>query len=213
MMQPDATIDEMARSLPSRVLTLRATAAFATLGFLLAACTGGDYAWHGSAYSAPRAAPDFTLAAVDGSIFHVGTTHTGPVLVYFGYTHCPDECPATMGNLKWVFEQLGRDSTRVTVVFISVDPQRDTPQVLSDWLGQFGPQFLGIRAEGKDLKQVEQAYGVFAEVAAPNVSGETLIVHNSRLFFIDAKGIMRTSYDLTVPREDILADLRHALAG
>jgi protein SCO1/2 len=118
-----------------------------------------------------------------------------------------------MGNVQWMLGQLGPEATRVTVVFISVDPQRDTPQMLSDWLSHFGPQFLGIRAEGQDLKQVEQAYGVFAEVAAPNVSGETLIVHNSRLFFVDTKGVMRTSYDLSVPREDILADLKHELAS
>jgi protein SCO1 len=203
----------MASSFPFRTITPRAITAFAAIAFVVAGCSGGNYAWHGSAYSAPRPAPDFTLAAADGSTFHLGATHPGPVLVYFGYTHCPDECPATMGNVKWMLGQLGMASTRVTVVFISVDPQRDTPQVLSDWLSHFGPQFLGIRAEGQDLKQVEQAYGVFAEVAAPNVSGETLIVHNSRLFFIDTNGVMRTSYDLSVPREEILADLQHGLAS
>lgn len=203
----------MAISAMFHTRTDRILPAVLTIGLLLSGCAAGDYAWHGSAYSAPRPAPDFTSTAVDGTSFRMDAAHPGPVLLYFGYTHCPDECPATMGNLKWAFEQLGQTSSRVTVVFISVDPQRDTPQVLADWLGKFGPQFLGIRAEGTDLKSVEQAYGVFAEVAAPNVPGEALIVHNSRLFFIDAKGVMRTSYDLSIPREDILADLRHALAN
>ena len=202
------TLSTLLHARRGRILT-----AVLMIGVLLSGCAARDYAWHGSAYTAPRPAPDFTSPAVDGTTFRMGAAHPGPVLLYFGYTHCPDECPATMGNLKWAFEQLGQTSSRVTVVFISVDPQRDTPQVLADWLDNFGPQFLGIRAEGTDLKSVEQAYGVFAEVAAPNVAGETLIVHNSRLFFVDAKGVMRTSYDLSIPRNDILADLRHALSN
>jgi protein SCO1/2 len=132
------------------------------------------------------------------------------MLLYFGYTQCLDEFPLTPANARWAIEQLGALGDRVDLVLVTVDPAHDSPAVLRAYLDQFEPRFIGLTGSEKQLAQARAAYGVLA--ATPDSEhAHTDVIHGTRLYLIHPDGRLVTSYDMSVPKEDILADLRAIL--
>jgi protein SCO1/2 len=176
---------------------------------LLAGCSQGSVELHGSPYQAPKPAPEFTLSSTTGSDFHLDEQRGRLVLLYFGYTFCPDICPATLAELHQVLqtEQIGPD--QAIVVMITVDPDRDSLSHLSKYLARFDPEFIGLRAEGETLESVLAAYGVYAEKDPDSDPGQYLVTHTARVFLIDAQGFLRTNYSFGTPIEDIQIDLQN----
>lgn len=174
---------------------------------LLAGCSSPIRPLNGSPYTPPRAAPELNLETTSGEPFTLSEFSGDIVLVYFGYTFCPDICPTTLADVKLIFEKLGERAEQVHMIMVTVDPDRDSPEVLRTYLQRFDPRFLGLRGEGEELEAVMSSYGVFAQKEASDDAERYLVSHTARLFLIDKQGNLRTNYSFGTAREEILADL------
>src|SRR5690606_16676700 len=114
-------------------------------------------------------APDFTLRDHRGSLFRLRDYRGDVVVLFFGYTHCPDVCPLTLSYYADVQKRLGSLAERVHFAFITVDPQRDTPQRLEEYLGQFSPRFTGLWGTPAQVESVVSQYAIYREVVAPQL--------------------------------------------
>ncbi|MCJ7677151.1 MAG: SCO family protein [Anaerolineales bacterium] len=174
---------------------------------LVAGCAPGSPSLHGSPYQSPGLAPALDLVDTSGKPFNLAGLQGHAVLIYFGYTQCPDECPLTLANAQWAVEQLESQGDRVDFVLVTVDPANDTPDVLRGYLDRFNPRFIGLTGSDTHLSQSRLAYGVLA--ATPESGHEhTDVIHGTRVYLVAPDGDLATSYDPTIPKEDILADLR-----
>lgn len=177
---------------------------------LVAACAPASPRLHGSPYTPPAPAPALELVDTAGVVFQLESLRNSVVLVYFGYTQCPDECPLTLANATWAVRELGALGDRLALILVTVDPANDTPQVMRTYLDRFDPRFIGLLGSDLQLEQARLAYGVLA--ATPEAGHEySEVIHGTRLYLIDPQGRLATSYDLSVPKEDILADVRALL--
>ena len=128
----------------------------------------------------PRELSDFTLIATTGEPMRLSDLQGQIVLLYFGYTHCPDICPITLGQFKQVKQALGDDADNVAFLMISVDGERDTPEALGRYMANFDPAFIGMSGEADVLSRVGADYGLFYEI---HDSG--LVDHTASIFMID----------------------------
>ena len=166
------------------------------------------FAWEPVPY--PGRCPALALTDTEGALFDLTALQAHAVLVYFGYTQCPDECPLTLANARWVIEQLGERGDQVEFVLVTVDPINDTPNVLRAYLDRFDTRFIGLTGSDDHLARARAAYGVLA--ATPDSDHEhTDVIHGTRVYLIDPAGMLVTSYDLSVPKEDMLSDVRAIL--
>jgi protein SCO1/2 len=110
-----------------------------------------------------------------------------------------------------IFEQLGEASDKLHLVMVTVDPERDTAEVLRKYLDRFHPNFIGLRGEGEALEDVKASYGVFAQKEPSDDPDRYLVSHTARLFLIDQSGMLRTNYPFGTPREQILSDIETLL--
>ncbi len=179
---------------------------------LLASCSTDPRALHGSPYDPPRPAPELSLQNVSGDEFELSRYDGDIVLVYFGYTYCPDICPTTLADVKLIFEELGEAGDDLHLIMVTVDPERDTEEVLRTYLDRFHPNFIGLRDEGETLEDVMAAYAVFAQKEPSEDPARYLVSHTARLFLIDQSGMLRTNYPFGTPREEILSDIELLLA-
>lgn len=181
---------------------------FASL--LLTACQ--SYQFKGTQYPDLQSAPDFELAATNGESFQLSDQQGQIVLMFFGYTSCPDVCPMTLAEARRVLEGLGDDAGKVAFLFVTVDPERDTTEVLDIYVTAFHPAIIGLTGTPDQLAAVRQDYGVFAEKEVLEGSAAGYVVnHTARVFVVDAKGRLRLSYAFGTPPEDILEDIRHLI--
>ncbi len=186
------------------------------LGLVIAALALGachldspkNYTFHGTVLEPAESAPDFTLTDDHGQPFQLKTQQGKVVLLYFGYTRCPDVCPLTLGKLAQVRQALGPDAGPVEVVFITVDPERDTAQVLQDYMARFDPTFVGLRGTWPELDPVVKSYGVTAQkldLATGTPLGQ--VEHSSYIYVIDRAGRWRVLFSQDASVADIGADV------
>jgi protein SCO1/2 len=114
-----------------------------------------------------------------------------PVLLYFGYTSCPDVCPTTLAIVRAALAELGNAGRNVRVLFVTVDPGRDTTAKLATYLGYFGPEFVGLTGDDGALKQLTKRYRVGYSVGKPDANGNYEVTHSSAVFVFDDKGEAR----------------------
>jgi protein SCO1/2 len=165
--------------------------------------------YRGVLYEPPVPAYDFSLAAANGETIALHDFLGQVVLLYFGYTSCPDVCPTTLAEFRLVHSGLGVDSERLQVIFVTVDPERDTPERIQNYLGAFDPSFTGLSGDPPALEVVWQAYGVFREVDETTVTAAGyLVTHSTRSYLVDPEGRLFLSYSYGTPAEDILHDIR-----
>jgi protein SCO1/2 len=130
-----------------------------------------------------------------------------PLLVFFGYTHCPDVCPTTLFEISEVMRVLGPDASRVNAVFITVDPERDTPAVLKDYLSSFEHQVLGLSGDSAAIAKVAKEYGVYTR-KVPREGGDYLMDHSVEVYLMDKDGKFVAPFNLKRQPEVAAADLR-----
>jgi protein SCO1/2 len=167
--------------------------------------------FRGSAIEPAPLALDFELQRSDGSLFQLSDQMGSVVLIFTGYTNCPDECPATLGKYKQVAEQLDGDAAQVQFVFITVDPQRDTPDRLGPYVGSFNPNFIGLTGTLEQLQRVWNVYGGgIAE--APDANGNYEVSHSNRVWVVDKQGRLRITFPLEMSATDMAHDVQLLLA-
>src|SRR5215211_4478411 len=120
--------------------------------------------FRGTTYAEPYpVAPEIELTRANGTRFRLSETRGKVVALFFGYTSCPDVCPTTMAELKQALEKLGNKADQVQVLFVTVDPQRDTPERVQEYVNHFNPDFIGLSGLEADLAKVWNDYGVFRQ--------------------------------------------------
>ena len=134
------------------------------------------------------------------------------VLLYFGYTNCPDACPTTLTTLADVMHRLGPSAANVRVLFVTVDPERDTASVLKRYVGFFGPQFVGLRGDGGELTALSKRYRVAYHREPPDHNGYYAVDHSSAIFIFDTSGRARLLAREGDGAQVIAQDLRHLAA-
>jgi protein SCO1 len=134
------------------------------------------------------------------------------VVVFFGFTQCPDVCPSTMAELAQVKKALGPDGERVQGVFVTVDPERDTPQVLSAYLAPFDPSFVALRGTLEQTKAVAKEFKVFFGKVPGKTEGAYTIDHTAGSYVFDASGRVRLFVRYGTGAEALTADLKTLLA-
>ena len=148
----------------------------------------------------------------DGEPFEFRAPDGGLLVVYFGYTNCPDVCPTTLADLGRALEQVGEDAERVAVAMVTIDPDRDTP-VLADYVQSFVAGAHAIATDDQaELQAAAAPFGVSYEVrTAPN--GETEVGHTSYLFAVDDTGTLVLSWPFGTSADDLAGDIRQLLAA
>lgn len=188
---------------------------FLTLAIGLTALAGcSSYEYNGTVYDPPMPAAEVTGTNWDGSEFRMSDLQGKVALVFFGYTSCPDICPFTLANMTQVYTLLGDKAEDVAVVFISVDPDRDTPEQLAQYIPAFNEAFYGVYIPEPALDQTKQDYFVYAEKNYPKDSQSSLdylIDHTGWIYAIDRKGDMRLVFEHDAPPDEIAADVEHLL--
>jgi protein SCO1 len=151
--------------------------------------------FNAEALTVPRPAADFVLKTSDGAEFRLSQYQGKVVLLDFGYTFCPDICPTTLAELAQGRAQLGEAAKRVQVVFITVDPERDSPERLRSYTAVFDPTFIGLTGSAEQLAAVRQAYDVVAEKqVVPGTSAAYLIAHSAYVYLIDPEGRLQQRF-------------------
>jgi len=156
---------------------------------------------------------DFTLTDHNGHPFHISSLHGSAVMIFFGYTSCPIACPTTLSKLSVVYRKLGNEARHVKTLFVSVDPEHDTPPVLKADLDNFHIDVLGLTGTKAQIDRVLSLYeGSYKIVPTPDSTVKYGIAHDTTLYAIDGAGRTRIqfTYDATV--DEILRGLRSILA-
>lgn len=148
----------------------------------------------------------FALVSQDGVPVTQQALKGQPSLVFFGYTHCPDVCPATLSEITAVFKALGPDA-KAKAFFVTVDPQRDTPVVMKDYLGSFDPRIIGLTGSPAAVKTMEDAYKVYAE-AKPDKDGTYTMDHTAMTYLMDKNGLFVGGFNLDRPPAEAAAELK-----
>ena len=130
-----------------------------------------------------------------------------PFLVFFGFTHCPDVCPTELFEMSEVLRKLGPDADRVGMLFITVDPERDTPVVMKDYLSSFEPQIRGLTGDPAAIAAVEKTYRVYAK-KVPLDGGDYTMDHSAVLYLMDKNGRFVAPFNIKRSPEVAAADLR-----
>lgn len=178
-----------------------------------AGCGGTSaYVFKGGEVKPAAAAAPIQLIDQDGSPFSLSQLKGKAVVLYFGYTTCPDLCPTTLSDFVAVKAELGDDASKVRFGLVTVDPERDRPERLKQYLGFFDPEFFGLTGSSDQIAAVEQAYGVVAKrVEYPGTSTGYLMDHTSVIYLIDSQGRMRVTFAYGADPKDIAADLKHLI--
>jgi len=159
-----------------------------------------------NAHRGPQA-PDFTLTDQNGQAFTLSAQRGHPIALFFGYTHCPDVCPTTLAALARARRDLGAQGRPLDVVFVTVDPHRDTPAVLKRYMRLFDPSFTGLTGTDAQLAPVLSAYHIYHQILPAQGASGYLVAHSSDVELIDPAGHIRATADWS----DTPAQLAQAL--
>lgn len=169
---------------------------------------------HGVKFVPPHAKPDFTLEMTDGKPFHFASdTHGSVTLLYFGYTKCPDVCPLQMANIASALKQMEpSDQAQVKVVFVTTDPNRDTPEVLRAWLDNFDKRFIGLRGGLDSVNAIQEKFGLrpaTMEAMDPKEAGPSSygMGHAAQVLAFTPDDSLRTEYPSGFKIADWVNDL------
>ncbi len=186
--------------------------ALAGLAFVWFRSTQPPAELHGLLLQDNLPAADFTLTAEAGRRVSLSDFRGRVVLLYFGYTFCPDVCPATLAEVKQAFKVLGAQAEELQLLMISVDPERDTPEKLADYVARFDPRFLGVTGTEAEIASATVPFGVIYQKHAGSAATGYLIDHTASLTVIDRQGYTRMIFPFGVTGEDLAADLRYLLS-
>lgn len=168
------------------------------------------HTFHGTVIQSPEPSYDFTLTSANGDV-SLSDFRGKLVLIYFGYTFCPDICPATLANVGQALNQIGAKAEDVQLIMVSLDPERDTPEKLAEYVGHFHPSFIGITGTKEEIDTVASLYGIFYQVNQGSDATKYLIDHTATLLVIDREGYLKLVFPFGVTAQEIADDLKYMI--
>ena len=169
------------------------------------------YAFHGATINPPLPVPDFSLETANGESFRLSDQKGKIVLLFFGYTSCPDVCPITLGTFKQVYDRLGADTQNVRFVMITADPARDTPDKVAAYAARFNPEFIGLSGSRDKLEAVWKELGVFVEKQDSGSAAGYLVSHTASVYVLDQSGRLLMTWPYGTSAIDMANDLTQIL--
>jgi protein SCO1/2 len=168
---------------------------------------------HGVAIDPPRAMPDFTLTNTEGKPVRLSDLRGKAIVLFFGYTHCPDICPFSLSQFIRIKQGLGSDAQKVNFVMVSVDGSRDTPEILGKYVRAFDATFIGLTGDENEVRQIGLNYGVHFEKQKPTGASEAYTVaHTTYTYLLDAQGSWQMVFPFKTPVDSEVADIQKILA-
>ncbi|MGH9821808.1 MAG: SCO family protein [Blastocatellia bacterium] len=179
--------------------------------FIFGAAAPNQYGLSGSESAAPAAGRDFTLTDHNGQPFRLSDHRGKVILVFFGYTSCTEACPVILGRINSVFKELGPDRDKALAVFISVDPKRDTTQVLRDYVRYFSANTVALTGKKEEIDAVVKLYGAKYEIEKSDSALGYHVNHTTDIYLIDQHGTLRSSFKYTDRASVMAAGVRRLL--
>jgi len=184
---------------------------------LLVAAMAGGLIWHESenvpslgrtvTSGKTQVGGPYTLTDQNGNKLSSADFHGKYQLIYFGYSFCPDICPTTLGVISQALDKMGVDQNRIVPIFITIDPERDNPTVLKNYMAAFGPRFVGLTGTPAEIAAVEKEYRVYAK-KTPLAGGGYGMDHSSVIYLMGADGRLVTFYDELISPDALEKDLK-----
>lgn len=165
-----------------------------------------------SSFQRPRAAligGPFALQDGDGKTVSDQTLRGRPFLVYFGYTHCPDVCPTELARISDILGKMGNKA--IPALFITVDPDRDTPKIMQDYVGSFNSAIVGLSGDPQAVAATEKTFRVFARKGEKQADGDYSMDHSSVVYLMDKNGAFVEAFNVERPPEEAAKDLEGRL--
>lgn len=159
-------------------------------------------------FDPPRMAPDFSLPSSRDNQFTLSEQRGKILVLGFGFSNCPNVCPMTLANLAQTYKNLGALADQVQVVYMTVDPERDTPVRLREYLTNFNSHFVGVTGSADELAAVRQAYGIIAKKEVHKNGGNYEVHHSSYIYLIDRNGLLRALVPFGKSADDITHDIK-----
>lgn len=180
---------------------------------LLAGCEGGGPQFKSTDITGVDYGRALALTDHTGKARTLADWRGKAVVLFFGFTHCPDVCPTTLADMAQAMRELGPLAERVQVLFVTVDPERDTQQVLASYVPAFNPGFLGLRGDAEATRAVAKEFKVYFEKRPGSTPGEYSVDHSAQSYVIDPQGRLRLFVRHERIGEDLAPDLRTLLEG
>ena len=181
------------------------------LGVLIEVVFRRPYSFHGTTISPPLPVTDFALQTANEEVFRLSEQKGKLILLFFGYTSCPDVCPVTLATFKQVYDDLGADAQLVRFVMITADPDRDTPERVAEYAAQFNPEFIGLSGDLVVLEQIWKELGVFVEKQESNSAAGYLVSHTASVYVLDQQGGLTMTFPYGTNATEIADDIRQIL--
>ena len=178
---------------------------------ILAACSPEAPTFRGTDITGAEFGRAFELTGHDGKPRTLADFRGKAVVLFFGYTHCPDVCPTTLAAVAGAMKSLGRDAARVQVLFVTLDPERDTPQVLAAYVPAFDPSFLGLAGDAAATQRAAKEFRIFYEKRPGSTPGAYTMDHSAQTYVLDAQGRLRLLLRQERIAQDLAEDLRTLL--
>lgn len=153
----------------------------------------------------------FRLVAQDGTQFDSRTLDGKPYAVFFGFTHCPEVCPTTMLEVSHVFDELGDEADDLTVYFITIDPERDTPEVLQDYVSSFTGRIVGLWGTPEQIAEVAKKFRVYYE-KVPTSDGDYTMNHSASIYLMGRDGLFKSLVSYNDSSQDFLRKFQELLS-
>lgn len=170
-----------------------------------------DTRLNGSVLKPATPAEDFTLTDQNGRLYRLSDRQGKLIVLFFGYTHCPDFCPMTLAMFRDLKEALKENAGGVEFVFITVDPERDTVSRIKEYVDAFDPAIIGLTGSRTELEPVWKSYGVYQEKHAGEHGSQDTVDHSTRTYLIDGDGNLLLTYPFGFEIEKIIQDIQYLL--
>lgn len=153
---------------------------------------------------------DFELTRAGGARVHLRDYRGRAVLLFFGYTHCPDVCPTGLYNLKGALEKLGDAADQVQVIMVTVDPERDTPDALEQYVRYFHSRFVGLSGSAQEIAKIARQYRVhYQKDSSPSAGGR--VSHSAYIYLLDRRQQVRAVFGASASAVEIVDGVRQVL--
>ena len=169
------------------------------------------YSFHGTVITPPLPVTDFSLQTANNEKFRLSDQKGKIVLLFFGYTSCPDVCPTTLATFKQVYERLGGDAQKIKFMMITADPERDTPDKVAEYAARFNPEFIGLSGDITKREAIWKELGVFVEKQDSGSAAGYLVSHTSSVYVLDQSGDLIMTFPYGTSATDMVNDLTQLL--